>query len=89
MISNRRVFVIQSLAGASVIASASLVSPAQAQDLVRESDGQAKALGYTADASKADKTQVSQVCRRSAVRRLCALPGQGRRRDGRLPVVRR
>ena len=54
MTSNRRTFVIHSIVGASVLATASL---AQAQAMVAESDAQAIALGYKADASKADKVK--------------------------------
>ena len=55
MKSNRRTFVIQSVVGAGVLASARL---AQAQaPLVQESDPQAVALGYKNDATKTDKVK--------------------------------
>lgn len=54
MTTNRRTFVIHSIVGASVLATASL---AQAQAMVAEGDPQATALGYKADASKADKVK--------------------------------
>ncbi|NMM11151.1 MAG: hypothetical protein HHJ16_12885 [Polaromonas sp.] len=54
MNSNRRTFVIQSVVGAGVFASASL---AQAQTALVETDAQATALGYKADATKADKVK--------------------------------
>ena len=55
MKSNRRTFVIQSVVGAGVLASAQL---AQAQaPLVQESEPQAVALGYKSDASKVDKVK--------------------------------
>ena len=55
MKSNRRTFVIQSVVGAGVLATAQL---AQAQaPLVQESDPQAVALGYKNDATKVDKVK--------------------------------
>ncbi len=57
MNSNRRTFVIQSLTGAGVLATGSLLTQAQAQALLAETDAQAVALGYKADASKVDKAK--------------------------------
>lgn len=57
MTSNRRTFVIQSLTGAGLVACASLCNQALAQAALTEADPQAKALGYVADASKADKAK--------------------------------
>jgi hypothetical protein len=55
MNSNRRTFVIQSVVGASVLASTRLVQAAA--PLVLETEPQAVALGYKADATKADKAK--------------------------------
>lgn len=57
MTTNRRTFVIQSIAGAGLLAAATLSTQAQAQAALLESDPQAKALGYVADATKADKVK--------------------------------
>ena len=54
MTSNRRTFVIHSIVGASALA-ATLCAHAQAA--LSESDPQAIALGYKADATKVDKTK--------------------------------
>lgn len=55
MKSNRRIFVIQSVLGVGVLASAQL---AQAQSpLLLETDPQAVALGYKIDATKVDKAK--------------------------------
>ena len=53
MTTSRRTFVIQSLTGAGVLACATLPHQAYAQALT-EADPQAAALGYKADATKAD-----------------------------------
>lgn len=50
----RRVFLIQAVAGAAALC-ASL--PAAAQTMLAETDAQATALGYKADATKVDKTK--------------------------------
>ena len=52
--SNRRVFMLQAVTAAGI---ASLASAAQAAKPVAESDSQATALGYKADATKVDKTK--------------------------------
>ncbi|WP_426147207.1 high-potential iron-sulfur protein [Polaromonas sp. DSR2-3-2] len=57
MNSNRRTFVIQSVVGASVLASTRLVQAQAAAPLVLETEPQAVALGYKADATKADKAK--------------------------------
>lgn len=57
MKSNRRTFVIQSVLGASALASAHLVQAQAAAPLVQETDPQAVALGYKSDATKADKAK--------------------------------
>ncbi len=54
MTTSRRIFVIQSLAGAGVLAALAMANPAQAQAAVTEADPQAVALGYQADGSKTD-----------------------------------
>jgi hypothetical protein len=54
MSTNRRTFVIHSVLGAGVLASATMAS---AQAALAETDPQAVALGYKADASKADKAK--------------------------------
>ncbi|MEO5658707.1 MAG: high-potential iron-sulfur protein [Polaromonas sp.] len=55
MKSNRRIFVIHSIVGAGVLATTRL---AQAADpMLTEADPQAVALGYKADATKADKVK--------------------------------
>lgn len=56
MNSNRRIFVIQSVVGAGALVTAHLAR-AQAPAMVQESDAQAIALGYKADATKADKAK--------------------------------
>ena len=53
----RRQFMILSAAGACTLA---LNSKAQAQAMVAETDPQAVALGYKADASKVDKTKFAK-----------------------------
>lgn len=57
MKSNRRIFVIQSLVGAGVLASTRLAQAQAAAPLVQETDPQAAALGYKNDATKADKAK--------------------------------
>ena len=69
MTSNRRTFVIHSVVGASALTAA---LSAQAQAALAESDAQAVALGYKADATKADKTKypkyaAGQVCHNCAL----------------------
>ena len=51
---NRRTFVIQSVAGAGILAAATAV---QAQAELQDSDPAAGPLGYKSDASKADKAK--------------------------------
>ena len=53
MTTNRRTFVIHSVLGAGVLATATL---AQA-DALKDTDAQAAALGYKTDATKADKAK--------------------------------
>ena len=57
MKSNRRTFVIQSVVGAGVLASTRLVQAQTAAPLVQETEPQAVALGYKADATKVDKAK--------------------------------
>jgi len=52
--SNRRVFILQTVAASGALIAA---AGAQAQAMVAESDPQAQALGYKADASKIDKAK--------------------------------
>lgn len=52
--SNRRVFMLHSVAATAAVVAA---SSAQAQAMVAENDPQAAALGYKADASKVDKAK--------------------------------
>ena len=52
--SNRRTFVIQTVVGASALTAA---LTAQAQAALAETDAQAVALGYKADATKVDKSK--------------------------------
>jgi hypothetical protein len=55
---NRRTFVIHSFSTAGALAIGAMAGPAAAQGaLVSETDPQAVALGYKADASKADKAK--------------------------------
>ncbi len=66
---NRRVFMIQAVAGAAAFC-ASL--PAAAQTMLAETDAQATALGYKADATKVDKTKqakyaAGQLCSNCAL----------------------
>ena len=56
MNSNRRIFVIQSVVGAGALATAHLAR-AETPPMVKESDTQATALGYKADATKTDKVK--------------------------------
>ena len=51
---DRRVFMLQSLVGCTAIG---ISLQSKAQTLVAESDAQAAALGYKADATKVDKTK--------------------------------
>jgi hypothetical protein len=67
--SNRRTFVIQTVVGASALTAA---LTAQAQAALAETDAQAVALGYKADASKVDKAKfpkyaAGQVCTNCAL----------------------
>ncbi|MEO7161030.1 MAG: high-potential iron-sulfur protein [Polaromonas sp.] len=57
MKSNRRIFVIHSVVGAGVLATTGLARAQAAAPLVQESDPQAVALGYKADATKTDKVK--------------------------------
>ncbi|MDB5868695.1 MAG: High potential iron-sulfur protein [Polaromonas sp.] len=57
MKSNRRVFVIQSVVSAGVLAATRLAQAQAAAPLVQESEPQAIALGYKNDATKADKAK--------------------------------
>jgi hypothetical protein len=66
---NRRVFMLQTVAATSV---AAFASAAQAQAMVAESDAQATALGYKADATKVDKAKqpkyaAGQMCSNCAL----------------------
>ena len=56
MNSNRRIFVIQTVAGAGALAVAHLAR-AQTPAMLMETDPQAMALGYKADATKVDKAK--------------------------------
>jgi hypothetical protein len=67
--SNRRTFVIQTVVGASALTAA---LTAQAQAALAETDAQAVALGYKADASKVDKAKfpkyaAGQICTNCAL----------------------
>lgn len=53
---NRRIFLLQAIAGSSVLAAGAQVH-AQAAPMVAESDPQATALAYKADSSKVDKAK--------------------------------
>ena len=57
MKSNRRIFVIQSVVSAGILATTRLAQAQAAAPLVQESDPQAVALGYKNDATKADKVK--------------------------------
>jgi len=66
---NRRVFMMQSLVGCAAVGSA---LQARAQTMVAETDAQATALGYKADATKVDKSKqpkyaAGQVCTNCAL----------------------
>jgi High potential iron-sulfur protein len=54
MKNSRRVFVIQSLAGAGALAMLAITNSAQAQAAVTDTDPQATALGYKSDGTQAD-----------------------------------
>lgn len=67
--SNRRVFIIQAAVATGTLAG---VCAAQAQAMLSETDAQAAALGYKADASKVDKAKYAkyaagQVCTNCAL----------------------
>ena len=69
MTSNRRTFVIQSVLGASVIATSGL---AKAQTMLKDEDPTAVALAYKADATKTDtkkypKYAAGQICSNCAL----------------------
>ena len=69
MTTNRRTFVIQSVLGASVIATSGL---AQAQTMLKDEDPTAVALAYKADATKTDtkkypKYAAGQICSNCAL----------------------
>jgi len=69
MTTNRRTFVIHSVVGAGALTAALSV---QAQAVLAESDPQAVALGYKADATKVDKAKfpkyaAGQVCTNCAL----------------------
>ncbi len=71
MTTSRRQFVIQITAASTALGSASIVS-AQTPPMLAESDPQAKALGYFADATKTDKVKYpkytkDQVCTNCAL----------------------
>jgi len=51
---NRRVFILQSVVGTSALASGMAMAAAP---LVAETDANAKSLGYVSDTTKADKTK--------------------------------
>lgn len=51
---NRRIFLLQTVVGCAAIG---IALQSKAQTMVAESDAQAAALGYKADASKVDKTK--------------------------------
>lgn len=57
MQTNRRTFVIRSIAGAGLMGGVATLGFAQAQTALSETDATAIALGYKADATKADKTK--------------------------------
>lgn len=57
MKSNRRTFVIHSAVGAGMLASTRLALAQAAAPLVQETDPQAVALNYKADATKVDKAK--------------------------------
>jgi len=57
MKTNRRTFVVQTITGVGTLSAISLTGVAQAQAMVAETDGQATALGYKADATKIDKVK--------------------------------
>jgi len=66
---NRRVFMMQAVAGCAAIG---VAMQARAQAMVAESDAQATALGYKADASKVDKAKfpkfaAGQACNNCAL----------------------
>lgn len=54
MMTSRRVFVVQSLAGAGVFAALATTANAQTSDAVVDTDPQAIALGYKTDGTKTD-----------------------------------
>jgi len=60
MKSNRRIFVIQSVVGAGILASTRLAQAQAAAPMVQESEPQAVALGYKSDATKVDKAKFTK-----------------------------
>ncbi|OYT90619.1 MAG: iron permease [Burkholderiales bacterium PBB3] len=72
MTTNRRTFVIRSIAGAGLIGSVAALNLARAQTALPETDPTATTLGYKADATKTDKTKfpkyaVGQQCNNCAL----------------------
>lgn len=57
MNTSRRTFVIHSISGIGLVATAAFSTQAQAQAAVSDADPQAVALGYKADAGKVDKVK--------------------------------
>ena len=57
MKSNRRIFVIQSVVSAGILATTRLAQAQAAAPLVQETEPQAVALGYKNDATKTDKVK--------------------------------
>jgi High potential iron-sulfur protein len=57
MTSSRRTFFIQAVTGAGALSALSLAQYARAQAMVAETDPQASALGYKADAATVDKVK--------------------------------
>ncbi|MEO7105896.1 MAG: high-potential iron-sulfur protein [Rhodoferax sp.] len=83
MTSNRRTFVINSVVGASALTAA---LSAQAQAVLAESDPQAVALGYKADATKADKTKYPKYAAGQACHSCALFQGKATDAKGGCPL---
>lgn len=83
MTSNRRTFVIQTIVGASALTAA---LSAHAQAALAESDPQAVALGYKADATKTDKTKYPKYAAGQACNSCALFQGKATDATGGCPL---
>jgi hypothetical protein len=83
MSTNRRTFVIQSVLGAGALATAGM---SQAQAALAETDPQAVALGYKADASKVDKAKFAKYAAGQACSNCSLYQGKAADASGGCPL---